>query len=126
MTVWKSRPTHLPTQTAMRSYCISPCFMNLRPMLASILVATCFTGCATFSDQEIGQMRQRGVSPVVVGKMAEGHVLTPPDIIELTRRGVPDDFIIRQIDDAGVDYVLSRSDFKRLQEARVSRPVMDA
>ena len=71
-------------------------------------------------------MRRHGVSPAVVGKMEEGRVLIPADIIELTRRGVPDDFIIRQIEDAGVDYVLSRSDFKMLQAARVSRPVMDA
>jgi len=99
--------------------------MNLRSILTSVFLATCFAGCATFSDAELGRMRQHGVSPVVVGKMEEGHVLTPADVIELTRRGVPDNFIIRQIDDAGVDYVLNRSDFKKLQEARVSRPVMD-
>jgi hypothetical protein len=100
--------------------------MNLRPILASVILTTCFAGCATFSDAELGQMRQRRVSPAVIGKMQEGHVLTPADVIELTRRGVPDDFIVRQIGDAGVDYVLSRTDFKMLQNARVSRPVMDA
>jgi hypothetical protein len=99
--------------------------MNPRPVLASILVAFSFAGCATFSDREIGQMRQHGVSSAVIGKMEEGHVLSPSDVIELTRRGVPDDFIIRQIDDTGVDYILSRTDFKRLRDAHVSRPVMD-
>lgn len=100
--------------------------MNLRPILASLALATCFTGCATFTPQEMSQIRQHGVSPRVAGKMQDGLVLTPGDVIELTRRGVPDDFIIRQIDDAGVDYVLNRDDVKRLKAARVSRPVMDA
>jgi len=100
--------------------------MNLRPLLASVALAACFTGCATFSNTEMTQIRQHGVSPAVVGKMETGHTLTPRDVIELTRRGVPDDFIIRQIDDAGVDYILNRDDVKRLQAARVSRPVMDA
>jgi hypothetical protein len=100
--------------------------MNLRPALASILLAVGFTGCATFTPAEMGQIRQHGVSPAVVNKMEDGRVLHPGDVIELSRRGVPDSFIIRQIDDAGVDYVLNRSDIKRLQDARVSRRVMDA
>jgi len=100
--------------------------MNLRPTLASILVAIGFTGCATFTPAELGQIRQRGVAPAVVNKMEDGRVLHPGDVIELTRRGVPDNFIIRQIDDAGVDYVLNRSDMKLLQNARVSRAVVDA
>ena len=100
--------------------------MNLRPILTSVLLTACFTGCATFNKTELGQIRQRGVAPAVVGKMSDGQVLTPSDVIELTRRGVPDSFILRQIDDAGVDYVLNRNDIKRLQAARVSRAVMDA
>jgi hypothetical protein len=100
--------------------------MNLRLTLASILLATGFTGCATFTDAELGQIRHRGVSPAVVGKMQEGRGLTPPDVIELTRRGVADQLIIRQIEDAGVDYVLNRNDVKKLQAAHVSRPVLDA
>jgi hypothetical protein len=100
--------------------------MNLRPLFVSILITSCFAGCATFSDAELGRMRQRGVSPVVVDKMQDGRALRPQDVIELTRRGVADDLIVRQIQDTGLDYILSRDDFKRLQSARVSRPVMDA
>ncbi|MDR3404425.1 MAG: hypothetical protein P4L99_18135 [Chthoniobacter sp.] len=100
--------------------------MNLRPILASALLLAGLSGCATFTDAELGQIRQRGVSSAVVGKMQEGRVLSPGDVIELTRRGVSDNFIIRQIEDAGVDYVLNRDDIKRLQAAHVSRPVMDA
>jgi len=100
--------------------------MKLRPILASILLTTVFTGCATFTDAELGQIRRRGVAPMVVGKFEQGRVLTPADVIELTHRGVADNLIVRQIDDAGVDYALNRNDIKRLQAARVSRAVMDA
>jgi hypothetical protein len=100
--------------------------MKLHPILASALLLTAFAGCATFSDSELGQIRHSGVSPVVVGKFEQGRVLTPPDIIELTRRGVPDDLIVRQIEDANVDYVLTRNDIKQLETAHVSRQVMDA
>lgn len=100
--------------------------MNLRPALVSLLLAVGFTGCATFTPAELGQIRQRGVSPAVVNKMEDGRVLHPGDVIELTRRGVPDNFIIREIEDAGVDYVLNRDDLKRLKDARVSRAVVGA
>src|SRR3954470_18030955 len=116
----------LPMGGAVRTYFTVFRLMNPRPILASILVAIGFTGCATFTPAELGQIRQRGVSPAVVNKMEDGRVLHPGDVIELTRRGVPDNFIIRQIDDAGVDYVLNRNDMKRLQDARVNRRVVDA
>jgi len=100
--------------------------MKLRPILASILLSTGLAGCATFTDSELGQIRHSGVSPAVVGKFEQGRVLTPPEIIELTRRGVADDLIVRQIHEASVDYILTRNDIKELEAARVSRPVMDA
>ena len=53
-------------------------------------------------------------------------MLTPEDVIELTRRHVPDRYILRQIDDTGVDYVVSPADLKRLRQALVSPAVQDA
>jgi len=100
--------------------------MNLRPIIASIVLSIAFTGCATFSDQELGQIRQQGVSPAIVGKLKDGRVLTPPEVIEMSRRGVADELIIRQIEDAGVDYVLTPSDLKNMEKARVSQAVGEA
>jgi hypothetical protein len=100
--------------------------MKLPHILASLSLLVLISGCATFSDSELAQIRQHGVAPAIVGKMEDGRVLTPSEVIELTRRGVPDDFIIRQIDDAGVDYVLNRNDVKKLRSAHVSQPVIDA
>jgi hypothetical protein len=100
--------------------------MKPRSVLASLCLLAAFSGCATFSTSELGQVRSSGVSPVVVGKFENSRSLTPPDIIQLTKRGVPDDLIVRQIHDAGVDYLLTRNDVKSLEAARVSPPVMDA
>jgi hypothetical protein len=100
--------------------------MNLHTILASIVLAAAFTGCATFTPNELGQIRQHGVDPVVVHKFEQGQILTPADVIELTRHRVADDLIIRQIQDASVDYVLTRNDLRQLSAARVSREVVDA
>jgi hypothetical protein len=100
--------------------------MNSRCLPATLLLSFLLTGCATFNDSELGIIRGSGVSPRVYTKMEAGRVLTPEDVIELTRRRVPERYILRQIDDAGVDYVLSPEDHKQLQQARVSPAVIDA
>lgn len=102
--------------------------MNSRflPATLCFVAGLLLTGCATFNDSELGIIRGSGVAPRVYGKMQEGSVLTPEDVIELNRHHVPDRYVLRQIDDAGVDYVLSPEDLKRLQTARVSPPVVDA
>ncbi len=102
--------------------------MNTRHCFAVLAAAlvTFVSGCAPFSDTELGRIRQSGVSPRVSAKFREGRILTTDDVIELTRHGVPDDLIVREINDAGVDYVVHRDDLKRLEQARVSRSVMEA
>ena len=100
--------------------------MPSRPLLALALLCAGLTGCSTFTKPELAQVRQSGVSPAVVGKFEHSSELRPDEIIQLTKRGVSDDLIIRQIQDAGVDYVVTADDVKRLRRAHVSRPVMDA
>jgi hypothetical protein len=102
--------------------------MTSRLLPATLLLAfgLLLPGCATFSDNELGIIRSSGVSPRVYDKMQNDRVLHPEDIIELTRRHVPSRYIVRQIEDTGVDYVLSKEDFKRLQNAQVNRDVLDA
>jgi len=89
---------------------------------ASLLLA----GCANFSSTDLAQIRQHNVPPAIVGKMETGHVLTPPEIVELTHRGVSDRIILRQIDNTGLDYTLGKEDFARLEKEGVSRAVIDA
>jgi hypothetical protein len=100
--------------------------MNPRSFILSLLSIVLLTGCASFTGAELGRIRERGVSPGVVAKFRDGQVLSPQDVIELTRRGVPDRLILRQIEDAGVNYVLGKNDIKRLRAAGVSAAVLDA
>lgn len=100
--------------------------MPSRPLLVLAFLCAGFTGCSTFSKPELAQVRQSGVSPAVVGKFEHSSELRPGEIIELTKRGVSDDLIIKQIEDAGVDYVVNADDVKRLRRAHVSKPVLDA
>jgi hypothetical protein len=100
--------------------------MNRHASLAILFAGSLLTGCATFTETELGQIQSSGVSSRVVAKMEHGDPVTPEEVIELTRRRVPDTYILRQIDDAGVDYVLSPADFKKLKNAGVSGAVLDA
>jgi len=92
------------------------------------LFASCalLAGCATFNETEMGIIKGSGASPRVVAKMQEGDVLTPDDVIELTRRRVPERYIIRQIEDAGLDYALRSEDIQRMKKAKVSPLVVNA
>ena len=98
--------------------------MNRRLVL--LLLAAALSGCASFDQTELNQVRGRGVSPAVVDKLDRGHAVAPADVIELTRRGVRDEWIIRQIEDHGVDSFISRSDVTAMRRAGVRPAVIDA
>lgn len=98
--------------------------MNRRFTL--LLLAAALSGCASFDQSEISRVRERGVSPRVVAKLDLGKPVEPADVIELTRRGVRDEWIILQIEDHGVDSFISRSDVVALRRAGVRPAVIDA
>ncbi len=98
--------------------------MNRR--LAMLLLAAALSGCATFNDTELASVRGRGVSPAVMSKLDRGRALAPADVIELTRRGVPDAWIIRQLEDHDVDSLVSKSDLAALRRAGVRPAVIDS
>ena len=83
--------------------------MKLRPIFATVLLGLAFTGCATFNDQEIGpDSPDWRLAQWSANLQGQPSVLAPQDVIELTRRGVADELIIRQIQDTSVDYVLTK------------------
>jgi hypothetical protein len=103
--------------------------MNLSRSIAPAflcLAAALLGGCATFSKSELDQMRSRQVSSNVMTKMESKRVLTPPDVIELSRRGVPERLILRQIHETGVDYLLNQEDVAQMRAAGVGRTLIDA
>ena len=97
--------------------------MLSRILLALVLV---FAGCSTFTADELAQIRQRGVRPEILTKLEHSRALDPGDIVELKRAGVPDEQVVRHLEDAGVNYVVTRADVARLRNARVSPRVIDA
>ncbi len=100
--------------------------MPLHRLPLALLAAAFLASCASFSTTELAQIRQSGVAPAIVGKMERGHVLKPAEVIELSRRSVPDALIVRQIDNTGLDYFLGKDDVAKLRAARVSAQVIDA
>lgn len=101
---------------------ISPA--RLAPLFA--VAALAFSGCATFNEAELGQLRSRGVSGPVLQKMDRGRPLSPADVKELTQQGVPEAIIIKQLNEHGVDSVISRGDVIALRGAGVRPRVIDA
>ena len=97
--------------------------MASRILLALALLVA---GCSTFTESELAQIRQTGLRPELLYKMEHRRVLSPEDLIELKRAGVRDSQVVKQLNDAGVDYVASRPDVSKLRKAGVSAWVIDA
>ena len=97
-------------------------------MLSRILLALalCLAGCATFTDAELAQIRQRGLRPELLSKLEHRGSLNPDEIIELKRAGLPDEQVVRHLEKVGVNYVVTRSDISQLRKARVSQRVIDS
>lgn len=94
--------------------------------LPLVVFAIALGACSTFDDRELASFRQKRVPPPVYSKLTHGDPLGPSDVIELTRRGVADALIIRQLDDHGVTSLIERDDVRRMRRAGVSAAVIDA
>jgi len=97
-------------------------------MISRILLALALalTGCSTFNDAELAQIRQRNLHPELLAKMESRRALDPQDLIDLKRAGVRDELVVKHLEDVGVNYVATREDVARLRKARVSARVIDS
>jgi hypothetical protein len=95
-------------------------------VLALGLVIIAVAGCATFDAGEMNAIRARGVPPAIVAKLERHRPLTPPEIIILSRRGVPNSYIERHLAVAGADYLVTRDDILRMRQSGVDAQVIDA
>lgn len=91
---------------------------TLRILLA-VLTAV-LAGCATFSNAEVQNMEQRGLPPQIVAKLRQGDPFTPAEIVMLHRRGVEESFLFEHLQDAGVNYLVSPHDIKKMRRAGIS------
>lgn len=99
--------------------------MVLTRFLVACVALALLAGCATFSDEEITSIQLRGVPAPLVRKLQRAEVLTPPEIIALTKHRLPISYMIRHIDAAGVDYLLTRQDAVRMRRAGVPTSVIE-
>ncbi|HEX8296996.1 MAG TPA: hypothetical protein VF593_11880 [Chthoniobacteraceae bacterium] len=95
-------------------------------ILFPLLCSLALVGCASFDQREIAAVRARGVSERVVHKLDHGRPVEPRDLVELTRRGVPSEWIIRQLEDHGVTSMITRADVLVLRRGGVRPEVIDA
>jgi hypothetical protein len=96
---------------------------RLTPLAIAVLA---LSGCATFNSKEVAYLRTTGIPASTLAKLDRGKSITPQEIITLRARGVPDSYVLRHLDDHGVDYLVSRSDVMRMRRAGVSIAVIDA
>jgi len=82
-------------------------------------------GCATLNQNDQALLQQHHVSPALYSRMVHDDPLALSDIIELTQRQVPPDFIINYLSSTGVAYRLSARDVSNLRNAGVSKRVID-
>ena len=71
-----------------------------------------FAACTTFDNRELASFRPARIASVY-SKLSRGEPLEPSDVIELTRRGVADSLIIRQIEDHGVASIVGAATWRR-------------
>lgn len=101
--------------------------MNLSPAcLSALAVALFLTGCSALTKPQLAEVRAANVSPAVLQKLEHRGSLTPADLIELKRRRVNDSIVIRQLDQAGMTYILDKTEVKKLKAAGVSQGVIEA
>ncbi len=90
-----------------------------------LALALVLTGCSTFTDAELAQIRRHDLRPALLAKLERRRPLEPEDLIELKRAGVSDAQVEKHLNDVGVNYVVTRGDAVQLRKARVSPHVID-
>ena len=99
--------------------------LRFLPLLVAAGVAFALAGCETLSQRDQSLLAQHHVPAPVVDKMLHNGQLALPDITELSRRGLPDRFILNYLKSTYAVYTLNSSDVTQLIHDGVSRPVVD-
>jgi hypothetical protein len=82
--------------------------MKLSLRLTSLALASLLCSCAALDERQMHSVRAHHVEPYLVDRMKHNEPLGVSDIIELSRRHVPDEIIIHYIDRTGIRFALTR------------------
>jgi hypothetical protein len=96
-----------------------------RLLLLPALLALVLAGCETLNQADREMLYRHHVSEVVSDKMVHGEPLAVADFIELSKRGVPDGFVIRYLRSTYAVYNLTTAQVLRLRRGGVSDDVID-
>ena len=93
--------------------------------IASICALVLLVGCAAINRTEQNLLLQHNVSPVVSERMIRGEILTLSEIIELSQKQVPPEFIIHYLYSTRAIYALDKPALARLNAAKVCKEITD-
>lgn len=93
-------------------------------LVAVIVAATFFAGCATTSYQVPGpkptllsELKSQGVSEPTIARITAGRVLTFPEIVELVRAGIPGKQIVAYLRKTRAPYNFTQAQINTLVSA---------
>lgn len=99
-------------------------FMKASPLIAAVC-ALALGACSVLDHRERDFLQQHGVAGPLYEKMRHGEPLEIPEIIELSQKGLPSQFIIHYLRDTYFVYHLKPEDVQELRRAGVAREVID-
>jgi hypothetical protein len=98
----------------------------MKPILPFVFAAALtLAGCVTLDKSELAELRRHGISESLYQHMAARDDLSIPDIVELSKRRVPDGLIIHYLEMTHAVYMLRTADVLGLKKDGVSHDVID-
>ncbi len=95
----------------------------MKTVALSLATALLLSACATVPKSERIALQQRRVSPEVYHKIIREKPLSEADVVELSRRGLPNSSLIYYLYITKSYYCLTRADIRRLERQGVSGDV---
>jgi len=91
----------------------------MRLLLTVALAVVGVTSCTTYESRPVvlNQVAEAGVSTPTVKRLEQGRVLSYDDILDLVRKGVPDEAIVSYLHSARAPYKFSNKELIALSDA---------
>jgi hypothetical protein len=99
--------------------------LRILPWLLGLGLVFTLAGCETLDQRDQSLLLQHHVSTPVYNRMLHNEQLTLPDITELSKRGLPEPFILNYLRSTYAVYTLNSSDVTRLAHDGVSKAIID-